>query len=89
VAGISGMYAPIAFAFSAFLALITAFSYAELSARFPLSAGEVRYVSAAFNRKFFSSLIGWLIVLTGILSSAALAHATAGFIQNFLNIGVK
>lgn len=86
VAGISGMYGPIAFAFSAFLALITAFSYAELSARFPLSAGEVHYVNAAFNRKRFSSLIGWLIVFTGILSSAALAHATAGFIQDFIDL---
>ncbi len=86
VAGISGMYAPIAFAFSAFLALITAFSYAELAARFPLSAGEVRYVSAAFNRKIFSSLIGWLILFTAILSSAALVHATAGFIRDFIDL---
>ncbi len=86
IAGVSGMYAPIAFAFSALLALITAFSYAELAARFPQSAGEVRYVSAAFNRKRFSSIIGWFIVFTGILSSAALAHATAGFIQDFLNL---
>ncbi len=80
------MYAPIAFGFSAFLALITAFSYAELAARFPLSAGEVRYVSASFNRKIFSSLIGWLIVFTAILSSAALAHATAGFIKDFIDL---
>ncbi|NCO04269.1 MAG: amino acid permease [Alphaproteobacteria bacterium] len=86
VAGISGMYTPIAFALSASLALITAFSYAELSSRFPLSAGEVRYVSAAYNRKRFSSLIGWLIVFTGILSAAALANATAGFIEDFISL---
>ncbi len=84
VAGIAGMYAPIAFALSAFLALITAFSYAELAARFPLSAGEVRYVSAAFSRKSFSSLIGWLVVFTGVVSAAALASATTGFVQDFI-----
>lgn len=88
VAGVAGMYAPVAFALSAFLALITAFSYAELSARFPFSAGEVRYIDAAFLRKKFSALIGWLIVFTGIVSSAALAHATAGFIHDFILIPV-
>lgn len=86
VAGIADVYAPVAFALSAFLALITAFSYAELTARFPLSAGEVRYVSAAFSRKSFASLIGGLVVFTGIVSAAALTHATAGFIQDFIDL---
>ncbi len=86
VAGIAGLYAPISFALSAFLALITAFSYAELAARFPLSAGEVRYVSAAFSRKNFAALIGWLIIFTGVVSSAALANATTGFIQDLVDL---
>jgi len=83
IAGVAGFYAPTAFALSALLAMVTAFSYAELAARFPFSAGEVRYVSAAFARKKFAALIGWLIVFTGIVSAAALANATAGFIQDF------
>lgn len=86
VAGIAGMYAPISFTLSALLALITIFSYAEMSARFPYSAGEVRYVSAAFNRKRFSQLVGWLVIFTGMVSAAALANATAGFIQDFIFI---
>ncbi len=86
VAGIAGMYAPVSFVLSACLALITALSFAELAARFPLSAGEVRYVNAAFARKKFASLIGWLVVFTGIVSAAALAHATAGFIRDFIDL---
>ncbi len=86
VVGMAGMYAPIAFALSAVLALITAFSYAELASRFPFSAGEVRYISAAFARKSFASLSGWLIIFTGIVSSAALANATTGFIQDFIDL---
>jgi len=86
VAGIAGMYAPAAFALSALLALVTAFSYAELSARFPLSAGEVRYINAAFARKKLAALVGWLIVFTGIVSAAALANATASFIQDFIDL---
>ncbi|PCI55528.1 MAG: amino acid permease [Alphaproteobacteria bacterium] len=86
VIGVAGMYAPIAFALSAFLALITAFSYAEMAARFPLSAGEVRYVNAAFSRKNFATLIGWLVIFMAVVSAAALASATAGFIQDFINL---
>lgn len=80
VAGTAGMYAPMAFLLSSALALISAFSYAEMARRFPMSAGEVHYVRAAFNRKSFSLLIGWLLIFTGIVSASALANATAGFL---------
>lgn len=82
------MYAPISFTLSALLAMITAFSYAELSSRFPHSAGEVRYINAAFNRKKLSQLVGWLVIFTGMVSAAALANATAGFIQDFIALPV-
>ena len=84
VAGQAGMQAPLSFILSALLALLTAFSYAELSARYPFSAGEVKYVSAAFSKRSFSILIGWLVVFMGVISAAALATATAGFIQDFI-----
>ena len=40
VAGNAGMAAPFAFIIAALLATFSALSYAELSARYPLSAGE-------------------------------------------------
>ena len=44
VSGLAGMSAPAALVFAGLLALISAASFAELSSRFPVSAGEVRYV---------------------------------------------
>lgn len=84
VAGIAGMHAPLAFTAAALLALLTAFSYAELASRHPVSAGEVRYVERAFNMPWLSRGIGWLVVVIGITSSAALTNATAGFLQDFV-----
>ncbi|WP_321394905.1 APC family permease [Emcibacter sp.] len=86
VAGLAGMYAPLAFLFSASIALVTAFSYAEMSGRYPFSAGEVRYVDAGFSKRHFSMLVGWLIIFTGIVSSATLTNATAGFIHDFIDL---
>jgi amino acid transporter len=89
IAGEAGMYAPFSFALSACLAFLTALSYAELSSRYPVSAGEVKYVSVAFSKKLFASLVGWLIIFTGIISAAALCNATAGFIMEFINLPQK
>ena len=86
VAGVAGMYAPLAFLVSASIALITAFSYAEMAGRYPLSAGEVRYVDAGFAKRPFSMLIGWMIIFTGIVSCATLTNATAGFILDFIEL---
>ena len=51
VAGKAGMLAPFAFGLSALIALVTAFSFAELSSRFPVSRGEAHYIRQAFGRR--------------------------------------
>jgi amino acid transporter len=89
VAGEAGMYAPVAFTLSSLLALLTAFSYAELVARYPLSAGEVNYAHEAWGKKWFSKLIGFLVVATGIVSAATLTVATAGFLQDIYPVPVE
>lgn len=86
VAGIAGMYAPVSFMVSAVLILISAFSYAEMSTRYPISAGAAQYVRAAFDKKSFTLLIGWLLIFTGVVSAAALSNATAGFIQDMTGL---
>jgi amino acid transporter len=48
VAGAAGVHAPLAFIVAAVVAAITAFTYGELAARYPVSAGEAVYVDAAF-----------------------------------------
>lgn len=86
IAGEAALFTPLAFLLSGLLAFISATSFAELSSRFPFSAGEAHYVQEGFSNKSFSTLIGWLVILTGIVSSAALAVATAGFMQDFISI---
>lgn len=86
VAHHAGMHTPIAFLLAAGVAFVSALSFSELTARFPVSAGEPRYVHEAFNRKWFSVLIGWAVIATGIVSAATLARAFVGFMQDLVNI---
>ncbi|MCG8435273.1 MAG: amino acid permease [Gammaproteobacteria bacterium] len=86
IAGEAGMYAPLAFFISALIAMFSGFSYAELSARYPHSAGEAAYVNAAFGIRILSTLVGWSVVLTGLVSAAALISGFVGYFQFFLDL---
>lgn len=86
VSGEAGFYAPIALGLAGIFALVSGLSYAELSSRFPVSAGEVRYISAGFNRKWLSTFTGGFVIITGIVSAATLSVATIGFLQDFYDI---
>lgn len=82
VAGESGMAAPISFLTAAMVAAFSALSFGELSARYPVSAGESHYVHQAFGRRWLSICVGWLVIATGIVSAAMLANAFVGFLQD-------
>jgi amino acid transporter len=86
VAGEAGFFAPIALGLSGLFALLTGLSFGELVSRFPVSAGEVRYVTAGFNSRLLARVTGLMVILAGIVSSAALSVATIGFLQDFYSI---
>ncbi len=86
IAGEAALFTPLAFLLAGFLAFISATSFAELSSRFPFSAGEARYAEEGFSSKNFSTIVGWLVILTGIVSAATLAVATVGFLQDFISV---
>ena len=86
VAGEAGFYTPIAFMLAALLAAFSAFSYAELAARFPRSAGEAIYIEEGFGIKSLSILVGLMIVAVGIISTATLAHGFAGYLNVFFEL---
>ena len=86
IAGISGIYIPFSFLIACIVVLFTALSYAELSSRFPYSAGEALYAKEAFNSKGLSIAIGLIISLSGILSSATILHGFNGYISHFVNL---
>ena len=86
VAGAAGYYAPLSFLLAAVIAVFSAFSYAELSARYPKSAGEAVYIGKAFNIPKLTLVVGLLVVLTGIVSAATMATGVVGYVQIFWNI---
>jgi amino acid transporter len=83
VAGHAGSYAPWSFVLAAVVMAFTVGSYAELTTRFPVSAGEAAYVRAAFGSRAASTLTGLLTIVIGIVSSAAVALGAAGYIAQF------
>ena len=83
VAGEAGFYTPFAFMLAALLAAFSAFSYAELAARYPRSAGEAIYIEEGFGIKSLSIVVGLMIVAVGIISTATLAHGFAGYLNVF------
>ena len=78
IAGQAGYFAPLSFLVAAVIAVFSAFSYAELSARFPRSAGEAVYIEEAFGRRRLTQLIGLMVVFTGIVSAATMATGIVG-----------
>jgi len=86
VAAYAGMHAPVSFFVAALLATFTGFSYAELSSRYPKSAGEAVYVQEGLGRRELSLVIGFLIILTGIVSAATIIKGFVGYLQVFVNV---
>ncbi|MDX1796074.1 MAG: APC family permease, partial [Hydrogenovibrio sp.] len=85
VAGEAGYFAPLSFFIASIIAAISAFTYAELSSRYPVSAGEAVYIYEGFGIEKLSLAIGLLITLAGIVSSATVAHGFAGYISVFID----
>lgn len=86
VAGYAAFYAPVSFLVAAGLAALTGLSYAELAARYPKSAGEALYVHEGLRWRALSVLVGFLIVLTGIVSAATIANGFVGYLHVFVAV---
>lgn len=86
VAGEAGMYVPLAF-FTAFVvASFSAFTYSELSARYPLAAGEAVYIDEGFHISALSRVTGLLIACSGMVSAATIAHGFYGYFYTFVQL---
>jgi APA family basic amino acid/polyamine antiporter len=86
IAGHAGVFAPVAFLVAAVVAALTGVTYGELAARLPVSAGEAVYVNTAFQRKWLSTMTGWAVVLTGVVSAAALVNGFSGYFLVFVQV---
>lgn len=86
VAGLAGDGVVYAFLVAGLVAVFTAFSYCELVSRFPRAAGEALYVQEGFGMVGLSRLVGWLVVLTGIVSAATIANGFSGYLSIFVDV---
>lgn len=60
------------------IALLTAFAYAELITRYPYAAGVARYVHTAFRQSFFTFMIAFAVMASGITSASAATRVFGG-----------
>ncbi len=82
----AGPYVPVAFLIAALLTVFTALSYAELAARYPKSGGAAVYMQAGFHRQRLSVFVGFLLILTGMVSAATLVNGFVGYLHVFTDM---
>jgi APA family basic amino acid/polyamine antiporter len=78
VAGVTGGAVWSAFLLALTLAMFTAMAYAELVTKYPKAGGAAYYVHRAFHSPFFSFMVTFAVLMSGITSASALAIAFAG-----------
>ena len=66
----AGYLAVVAFLIAAVVAFCAALSYAELAARFPVSAGAAVYLHEAFKKHWLSLGVGLLLITAGKYNAA-------------------
>lgn len=86
VAGEAGYYAPLAFFVASIIAALSAFTYAELSSRYPVSAGVAAYIHQAFHRRYLSVAIGLMMVLAVLVSTSVLMQGFAGYLRVMVDL---
>ncbi len=86
VAGLAGIWAPVAFLIAGIVAAPSALSYAELSTRMPEAAGEAAYIAAGLKSEAFAIFVGLAIVLAGTISAAAVLRGGVGYLTSIMPI---
>ena len=79
-------WAPFLIAF--LVATVTAFSYLELVTRYPQAAGAALYTHKAFGIHFFTFLVAFAVMCSGITSASTAANAFAGFVNDGFKFGL-
>jgi amino acid transporter len=85
----AGIYAPVSFLAAALVVAFTGFSYAELSARFPVSAGEAAYVQAGLRSKPVALIIGLAVAIVGIVSASAIMVGASAYLQDLTGLDAR
>ncbi len=86
-AGLSGNSIWLSFIIAAVVALLTAFSYAELSSRFPKAGAEYIYVENSFGDRA-AWLVSWLLLAGSVIGGATVAMGFAKYFSAIFNTPV-
>lgn len=87
VAGEIGGAVWLSFLVAFLLAALTAFAYAELVTKYPGAAGAALYANRAFRNSFFSFMVAFAVVCSGLASAGAAARAFGGdYLSVFVNL---
>lgn len=86
-AGLAGSAIWIPFLLGALAASLTGLSYAELSSMFPKSAASFEFTRRAFGLRV-AFVVGWLMLLSHIISSAAVALGFGGYLSSFIGFPI-
>ncbi len=71
----------VSFIIALVVAAFTALSYAELGGRLPKCGGVAHFVQQAFRIDWLSTLVGWVMFCTCIVSMATISKAFAGYLM--------
>ncbi len=82
--GYAGNGVWLSFIISAFVALLTGLSYAELSSIYSNDAGEYYYVEHNFGKRI-AFVVGYLVMLSLVLAAAAVSLGFSGYLNSLLN----
>ena len=85
-AGVAGPSVVVSFLLAALVASLTGLSYAELSSIYPRAEGDYIYVREAFDRELVSDATALGRLGVGVVSSAAVALAFAGYLSAFVDL---
>ena len=85
-AGAAGMWAPLAFVFAALVAVPTALTFSELSARIPEAAGDSSYIEVGLQRHHLAVLVGWINVIAGTIAAAAVLRGGVGYLTSIVDV---
>ncbi len=83
-AGIAGNMVWLSFLIAAIVAGLSGLSYSELSSLFPKAGAEFVFTKKAFNKRL-AFVIGWLLLLSPIISAAAVSLGFAGYFNAFFS----
>ncbi len=86
IAALAGYWTPVAFLLSAAMAGFTGLSFAELSARYPRSAGPALYISRGLGSDRLGTLVGLLLVAAACISSAAVTNGFVGYLNDLVAV---